>query len=546
MFRNRALPVAWSRAIGFLAIALATVPVLAEQQVTLKNGTVIIGTVRHAGENLEVEVGDASTLSFPLQEIALVSSTDVVSTKQGQKLLFRGLESLAMGQDARNALGLFAEAYRQSPDDPGVAYWYAWCLTQDGDGTAAAEVYRLQESAISNSYPRMSHQLAEKIKERLALEALPRGLVKKIDAIKAGTANQPPNGESEAFASYFRLVDQNERPIDESALRVSTSGDNETLEKFDDGYFLYTFSRRRSYGASPVRVHVSQTGLEMKQIEFTATRNGIGNAGVFTVHRYDQQDLQELTVEVIDQDKQPLAKATLRLHATTNSGANQNFNPQTTGSTGKVSFKLYPGRYSCSVSSDGYLSASKQITVAAGNRTADAVKIQLFPRIKAKLQIAWQGKPMMNVPGRAAAAESTTGTISISTAGQAYRYNDSNWINLRQKGKEMFLQVQNVPYGLPPNQAPEHWIGIFQAGEDQEGTSPKKVFEGIDLKELASIKESESVEVLTTANQGRGHIDVPVRGGQGTIFVGKCLFRDPRTGHPMQYEFKAWLEELEE
>ena len=548
MFHRRVVMTPNPFVLGLLLFTVAVGPAKAQQQVTLADGTEIVGNVSFADANIVIDV-DGVELSFPLSEVTRVSSAKAALQNSGELLLFRGLEALASGRENSEALGLLAEAYRQAPENPKVAYWFAWCLVESGDGTAASEIFRMQHEEITSAYPHLSKQLAERIKGRLALESMPNQLVKTIDAINAGAANLPPNRDSETFAAYFRLLDQNERPIAQSDFRVTTSGENQHLEGFADGYFLYTFSRRRTYGASSVKIYISKAGLEARQFEFRAKRNGVGDAGVFTVKRFGEEDLQEVALLVVNQNDKPIHGAVVNARPSSGGGYQQNQEAQKTGENGKTTFDLYPGKYSCSAAFSGYVSGSKSLTISATDRPLDLVTIKLFPQIKAQLKIEWRGALLaMNNPAAGAMGQTMTGEMNLATGKPSRHYGDANWINLRQKEANLNLHLQNYSYGygrgIPGQQAPPFWVGVAKAGEGEPDKSPEELFEEIDLKKLDEMKEAKQLMELQTSVDQRGHLELPLNGKQGKIIVGTCSFRDNRTGQPMLIQFKAWIEKI--
>ena len=125
--------------------------------------------------------------------------------------------------------------------------------------------------------------------------------------------------------AMFRLVDQNKRPVDQSAFRVESRGEEENLESFDDGYFVLTFGRNRYNRDEPCRLEVVQAGLESKSFQFSPASNRLADAGEFVVSRLDEKSKRPYRVQVVDAVRKPIAGAKIVLQTTTQqrSGVNE-------------------------------------------------------------------------------------------------------------------------------------------------------------------------------------------------------------------------------
>ncbi|NOY30769.1 MAG: hypothetical protein GXP28_11555 [Planctomycetes bacterium] len=539
------------RVLLFFVAVLATLEfplnALAEQQVTLQSGAVLVGQLTMDGENLVLDI-DGAKLRVPFRDVATVTSTKTNSGNQAQRLLLKGLEAQLLFDSDQRALGLFAEAYRLSPEDVGVAFWHARSLAGAGYGKAASEVLQPRREEIAAAYPSMVDRLATLIELRLALEMLPAALLKRIDQIDTSISYGSPlnHSESDFFAIYFQLVDQNGKPIAKSAFRVHDGGQNENLESFAKGYHLYTFNRRRSRNSQPSRVEVLQVGLANKPFEFQASRNEVKNSGVFTVRRFTEEDRQKIDALIVDSQGKPLAGATVTFSPYRSRNRNHKTPVIKTDDTGHASAKLYPGQYNCTVTAEGYTRGAKRIEVLHEKQDSTPIKMKIYRQIATTVKVVWRSWPMLSPYGQDFPEETVAhGETQLHTGALVPNNNQSDpnggirWMTLVQSADRMKLLFHEQPTQRQPNLSVRStWVGCLT------DTSKTSAFDAIDLKKLDEFKERVK---FPHPNLGGRHgrqpaVAVPVE--KGAIYLGRISAQNPQTGQPALVEFKLLFVEV--
>jgi hypothetical protein len=124
----------------------------AEQQITLQSGATLVGKVSMEGDQVAIDV-DGAKLHFPLNKVATVTSVAADSSRQAERLLFKGLETQLLYDGQQKEIGLIAEAHRLAPDDVRMVYWYARSLANAGMGKAAREAFVPHRDEIAAAYP---------------------------------------------------------------------------------------------------------------------------------------------------------------------------------------------------------------------------------------------------------------------------------------------------------------------------------------------------------------------------------------------------------
>src|SRR5262249_19095656 len=151
--------------------------------------------------------------------------------------------------------------------------------------------------------------------------------------------------------AMFRVVDQHKQPVDQSAFRVESRGEEENLESYEDGYFVLTFGRNRYNRDEPCRLEVVQAGLASKSFQFSAASNRLADAGEFVVSRLDEKSKKPYRVQVVDASGKPVAGAKIALQTTMQqrNGANEAAST-TTDLDGRAELMVFPMQYSYNVS----------------------------------------------------------------------------------------------------------------------------------------------------------------------------------------------------
>lgn len=109
----------------------------AEEQVTLKSGARLMGSVTLSGQTVNVNIGDSAVSVIPLSDIDLIGPVGTESKPSPERLLMIALEARTQQGSSAGQVGVLAEAYRQAPEDARIAYWYAHSLVDAGLGHAA-------------------------------------------------------------------------------------------------------------------------------------------------------------------------------------------------------------------------------------------------------------------------------------------------------------------------------------------------------------------------------------------------------------------------
>src|SRR3989304_2417985 len=448
-----------------LAIGCFVTSVYAEQQVKLQSGAMLVGNVSMEGANLVVDV-EGAKIEVPFKDVASVTPATTDDAKQADQLLLRGLESHILSKGEHEELSLLAEAFRLAPEDPHVAFWYAPSQVNAGHGKGASEVFEPRRGRIVAAYPGFADRLASQIEERLAVEELPSALVTRLDQIAAAAKYaRPIESEMTTYAAYFQLVDQSDEPIEQSAFRVNCSGQDENLESFADGYYLYTFGRGRGYGRSPCRLEVIQPELVSDVVEFNGAAQGAENVGVLRVKRLNDADRRPVVVNVVDPEGKPLSSATVTPSVISRSGGRTDVPPVTTTADGTAKLNLFPNEYSCQVAMPDYSPGSQRILVPADEKQAVTFDVKLFRAISATIKVVWRSKSLIQ-PGMPQFQNDavTSGEFEQQvgpngTAGIVNGRFGPPWVRLVQNGDKVQLQFteqMNFP------QAGLSWVGRWK------------------------------------------------------------------------------------
>jgi hypothetical protein len=529
------------------AILAAAGTLFADQQVTLKSGTSLVGKVKINGDAVVVTIDD-SDLRVPLAEVDTIESVDASPQRQAQRLLLTALEARLLNDAGKEVIGLLAEAQRLAPNDPHIAYWYASSLSDAGFGQAASDVLERRRDVIAEAYPGMAEQLAKHIKRRVEMEKMPPTLVERLDKLNSSAASQPENSEMLRIAAVFRIVDQDERPVERSAFQIQSNGQDENIESFDDGYYLYTFNRHRGNPDEPCRLYVARPGLEGKTFEFSGATNRVHDAGTFVVQRFGDDAKVAFRVRLVDSEKQPVVGARVTLQGTSPRG-NAPGEPYTAESDadGRAEILAFPMRYNYSIQADGFNHTSGTVELKPGSPGGDAREHQLHQAIRATIRLAWEST-MMQGGGK------QTGDSTLEIDGgppRPYQYgqDQTQWIRPVQVNDRLDLQFIEQFFGYGPYAAPEGWVRVVgkgagpDAGQDIESALAE--FEAVDFAKIDEFKDKLRAPRMTGANQpGNPRPPKVVPAELGKTYVGRLQHRDMRTGQPVMLAFKVFVEEM--
>ncbi len=550
-----------SAAISLLLIPIVATAAMAQQQVTLRSGAVLIGKVRTQGQQLVIDIGGAELL-LPMGEVAKIAAAsgeaaqDAALPSRAQLLLLKGLEAQLLYDGEEKEIGLLAEAYRLAPNDPQIAYWYARSLANAGYGQGAQQVFEPRRAAIAAAFPGMAERLAEQIEERLKTELLPRALVKRLDQLAAASRTTVPiDPRSTSYAAYFRLLDQDDKPIDKSEFRIQCNGESEHVDSFADGFYLFTFVRRStsSYNDDPCRLEVSQVGLETKTFEFRATADEAANAGEFRVKRLSEADRVPVVVRAVDQQGQPLVGVSVTWNSTGGFGRPLSVPAVVTDAEGIAKFELFPNRYTGHFVLGGYASQNELVTVVSRSEQPLKVEVKLYRAMAASIKVVWRSRAMPH-PGMPTEMQESTYTSGEfeqhigqqDTVGYRSGPYGPPWVRLMQNANQVELQfIEQMYY---PMAASESWVGRLkeaaEAAQDQSAAeAAARRFENIKLSELDKLKEK-----VTLARAGAD--GMPGRGPRiirweaNAIYLGNIISRDPQTGRPAVIAFKILANEV--
>jgi hypothetical protein len=486
-----------------------------------------------------------------LNQVATIAAADSSPERQAQRLLFAALEARVTGGANSDVVALLAEAKRLAPDDPSVAYWCASTLVDAGFGKAANEVFAPRREAIAKAYPGLADQLAERIKRRANLEKMPSELVKRIDEINAIAPKQSPTNDKRQMYVMFRVVDQNKQPIDASAFRVESRGEEENLESYDDGYFVLTFARNRYNRDEGSRLDIVQAGFEQKGFQFSAAPNRLADAGEFVVKRLDEKSKQPYRVQVTDVAGKPISNAKVSLQTTTQQGRSNEAAQTTTDFDGRAELSVFPMKYMYSVSAAGFNYQNGSVEVAADGGGAKENKVQLHRAIEAKIRVAWLSTPI----NAGAGAGTISGEGEIRATGSSVRFNQFGpnqiqWLRTNQIKDRLILQFMSQPFGMPRGSESPVWVREIKpegaAKEDKSEKAASEVYEKLDLKKVDEFKKKIAAPkpVRRPGMPTNDQISTLVEADRGSVYVGKMISRDMRTGQPVEMSFKAIIDEM--
>jgi hypothetical protein len=351
------------------------------------------------------------------------------------------------------------------------------------------------------------------------------------------------------------------------------NGQDENLESYDDGYFLYTYNRHRSNEEQPSNIDMIQPGLESKVFDLAGSSNSVRDGGELVVQRYGEESKKPIRVQVTGSDGKPIVGARVSLQPLSARGnaANESLSGET-DAEGQAEFVAFPMKYSISVQAEGYNGSGGSTELKADASELKPVELQLNRAIEATIRLAWESTSMQG-GGR------TTGDATVHVGGPQrpqYGPDQNAWLRPFQQKDRLSLQFMDAFFGHGPfGEPPEGWVRILDkrmeaadetkkhesndddavepatAATDAEA-SPKKpepldldAFNKLELSKIDELKAKLPVPRLLAGGQQMGpRQPIVVAAELGKIYVGQLQHRDPRTGQPMQIAYKVFIEEM--
>jgi hypothetical protein len=520
-----------------LLLLLAINVAWADEQVTLKSGTRLVGQVTYSADNksIAVKIGESS-ISLPLSDVDIIGPVGSTPSQTPDRLLMIALESQLQHGTAAEQMGLLAEAHRLAPKDPRIAYWYAKSLVESGFGNAAKQVVDANRQAIDAAYPGMLVRLEREILQRLNIENLPPDLLKRIDQIAASIGKTPIRNDRIPMFVRFALVDDKGTPVERKAFRVSANGQDEKLESFANGLYLYSYDGYRNNNPN-CRITVNWPGLESKTLELRPSSDSVADAGTLIVKRYTDSDKVSRTLVVVDRNEKPIANATVHVRANVSEG---DYPAETlrTDANGRVTFKMFPMNYAYSVVAKGYKSEDGGIEFK--NEDADDTRVEMYPEMSATIRVAWVVEPLQGD------ASSTSGETILELGAEVsrpYGMEGGNLLRAVQVKDRVVLQSGPPYFGGPMAPGATSWIRRAQAS--LVNNEPLKFFESIDLKKIDTLQSQfESPETDSSTNRPP-YAPFSILVKQGEVYAGKFPSREMRTGQPALVSVKVFVEKIE-
>lgn len=522
--------------LAFLFSMVTVGFVRADEQVTLKSGTRLVGQVTYSSDSksITVKIGE-STLSLPMSEVDVIGPVGSTPSQTPDRLLMIALESQLQQGTAAGQMGLLAEAYRLAPKDPRIAYWYAKSLVDSGFGNAAKQVVDANRQAIDAAYPGMLVSLEHDILQRLNVENLPPDLLKRIDQITASIDKSPIRNDRIPMFVRFSLVDEGGTPIERKAFRVSANGQDERLETFSQGYYLYSFDGYRNNNPN-CKITVNWPGLESKTFDLNPSSDFVADAGRLAVKRFSNSDKVSRTIVVIDRNGKPVVNATVHIRANVSEG---DYPAETlkTDANGRVKFTTFPMSYAYSVVAKGYKSEEGGIEFKRGD--LEDVQVELYPQMSATIRVAWVVEPLQ---GEASSISGEAVLELGSEVPRPYGMEGGNLLRAVQVKDRLVLQSGPPYFGGPMAPGATSWIRRAPAA--MLNNEPLKFFESIDLKKIDVLQSQfESAETDSSTNRPP-YAPFSILVKQGDVYAGMFPSRDMRTGQPALVSVKVFVEKI--
>lgn len=513
--------------------------VLAEEEVTLKSGARLNGTVTLDGQTVTVKIGD-SQMTVPLSDVDSIGPAGSGIKQSPERMLMIALEARAFEGSGAGQVGLLAEAYRAAPEDARIAYWYAHSLVDAGFGAAAQEVLNEHLPAIRAQFPGMTERLTSRLQERLQLESLPPKLAQRLEKINQAAGNELLNTDEVPMFVRFRVIDSTGQPLDKSALFINCNGSDDLLDGYGLGHYLFAFNRHRSNSNTTCKLVINLPGFEPKECELQPASDHVPNAGDIVVQKYSDDDKVSLNVSVVDHLGKVVEGATVNLNTLT--GNRNSTTTEITSTEGLAVFKAFPASYGYTVGAKDLKGEYGRVELRRGDSGRKELQVRLYPALSARIQITWSATSPQDV--QETTLQETTLNFGEDLPPVEFHNQSMNIVRPIQSQNQLFLQFREMMYDRPGGGEMPSWVRKVPA-ELLKG-SPSEYYKGIDLEKLDALQD----ELLPVESKQSAQHGIHPRGGfsvqQGEVYVGKI------PNHLMRYRygvqsfltFKLFVEQL--
>lgn len=526
---------------ALIAMSLLSLAPLAaaQQEVRLKSGGVLLGSATIDGEHAIVQVGDAA-MRVPLAEVAEISAVARPDDPQPRRLLMTALEAKLLSGADKEVVGILADASRLSPEDPQIAFWYATSLLDAGYGQAAHETLQANLATVRKAYPGAADALASRIERRIVIEKLPPELVQRMDQLaEGGRENRSGSNDNQRpLYAIFRVADQRDKPVNVVQQSIQVSGNDEQLEAFSEGYYLFSFLHYRDNQLQPCRLNINELGVQQTTTDLRVSDSVYASPQEIKVRRFDDGDKREVKVRITDREGHavPAARVSLTAMLTHGGRSDQEISLQA-DQEGVAVIKAFPGSYLMSVDQNGFLAIQQNLDVPEGQNASEVRDVKLHKLIAATVSIEWRWTPMQG-------GETSTGGLRAELSRFAGMHQERFPFPIRfeQAGEKLHIQMMGQQFGGRGNQnsptASLHKIVVNVDGDEAaQQKASRAAFKAIDLKELDIAGEkSKRVDFSEGRTGGRAPVEM------GGVYVAKLMTFNQQRGQPGELTFKFLIE----
>lgn len=504
----------------------------AEQEVTLKTGTKIIGDVSVDNETVKIKVGGSET-TFMMRDVEQIKAAPIYSESNNsvERLLIIALELRLQNESVDEAIALLADAYRQAPDDARIAYWYAKSLADAGLGKEAKSVFEAGRVNISQAYPGLTDKLAHLIQQRVEHDSLPRQLATQLRRLESviGKSN---NRHLNSKYVRFRVLDQNSDPIDKTAVSVVCDGNDKQLTTFPDGYYLLTYN---SFGEGDrgCDLVVNWPGLESKQFKLKASADHVRDGGVFVVTRLDESAKVPYKFRALDPMGEPILGAAVTMRPDGRNNGRNLFQTAASDSQGLATIEAFPLGYDYTASAEGYKAETGNVALTNASQDHEE-RVVLYPALTGSIRYSWSSLE----------EETPTKTKEIVLPigqplnSRQHAAESVSWLQAVQVKDTVTLQ--RGPAFYRDRSIPGETLWVRRVPDELIKDSPLEYYSQFDLKEIDSIKGK--VAETKIKRDRIGNFSFPVQ--QGEVYVGKLPGLNRQSGRPAVMSFKVYIEKV--
>ncbi len=520
--------------VATLALFLVASSALAQQQVRLKSGGVLLGAVTTDGTEVVVQIDNAE-MRLPIADVAEIAA--ISHAKDPRRLLITALEAKILDGADKQVLGLLAEAARLSPNDPQVVFWYATSLVDAGHGRAAHDALEPHVAAVRKAYPGDVDRLVARIEQRLKLDQLPVELVERLDQLAEGSnSTRVGDGSSDQIPYYaiFRVVDQHGEPVSMAQNLIQRGGSNQRLETFHQGYHLLHFVDYPGNRTEPAQLAINQRGLRPEELEIPVSLSVYSTPRELKVYRYAAEDKRRVRVRVIDHAAKPVALAKVEFQRIGMLlGARHSQVTAETDADGLAAVSLFPGQYQLVGAADGYLDAGSTLQIDAGDDGEQIHSLTLHALIDADVSISWRWTPSQG--GEPSTGEAKT-PWNVSPNLRDGSRSPQQLIRFEQVHDKLFVVLMARKFGASVDRLGRgivlNWLPV-----DGGVTAARKLFAEASLSDIEKQGEKlQRVDVTSGNTANRAVIKL------GEIYVGSFFAQHPQTGQPGQLTFKIFVD----